>query len=215
MTRGRGWHGESGRHRQAALGIKSGRHKRPAKPRLGHIYYDTMGVRVRDIPTASGVDAGIAEVIQALNDAGFKTAQSMSGLKVDYTGKGAERYVPAGGYMAFWKDQITEDQVRQIHKAARKAGLYVDDGPVWFSEAAVVRTGVFKSGRTRTDIIQEANRLSGLHVGVPDFLERLPERDRIVKRLKQEEGGYIPDAQIRRNWKKFVKELTGKDVRVG
>ncbi len=210
----RGWHGEPGRHAQAARGIKSGRHKQAAKPSLGYVYHDTMGVRVRDVPAASGVDAAIAEVIQALNDAGFKTAQSMSGLKVDYTGKGEGRYSP-GGYMAFWKTDITEDQVRQIHRAARKAGMYVDDGPIWFSEAAVVRTGVFKSGRTRADLIEEANQLSGLRTGRPDFLERLPERDRILKRLKQEAGGYVSDAESTRMWEKFTKELTGKDVHVG
>ena len=209
MTRkGRGWHGEPGRHAQAARGIKT------AKAKPARIYYDIMGVRVSDTTHATGVDAGIAEVIQAVNDAGFTSAQSMSGLKADYTGKAAGRY-SADGYMAFWKSDITDAQARQIGEAARRAGMYRSDGDIYFSPAVIVRTGIFKSGKTRDDVMHEANDLSGLHVGVPDFLERLPERDRILKRLKREAGGYVSDAEITSMWKKFTKELTGKNVHVG
>lgn len=173
---------------------------------------DSMGVRTRDTTVAIGVDAAIAEVIQTVNEAGFETNQSMSGLKVDYPS--GKRY-SENGYLGFWKDELKPGQEEQIRRAARKAGLYTRDTDIYFSPAIVVRTGVLKSGKTQGDIRKEANALTGLKVGAPDFLERLPERDKIWDRLVEENGGPISQADIARRWERFTKALTGKTVRVG
>ena len=77
--------------------------------------YDELGVRVKDVPCCGKVDAGIADILQKINDAGFKTVQSMSGLKADYE-RAKDRYSP-NGYIAFFKSDNTPENLKKVIEA--------------------------------------------------------------------------------------------------
>lgn len=209
----RGWYGQSYRHSLAAKGIRTTIPQHLKK--MKGTYYDSLGVRVKEVELrdySTAIDAAIADVVKAVNDAGFESIQSMSGIKLDYL-RSMDRFSP-NGYIGFWKNDLKPGQEEQIKRAAEDAGLYAIESDIFFTPAISVRTGVLKSGKTHEDIIKEANKISGLKVGIPDFMERLPARDRALERLLKENGGYIPQHEIAGRWEKFTKALTGRDVSV-
>lgn len=177
----RGWHGEPARHADAARGIKTTKQKRNSARK---VYYDKLGVRVRDVPIAKGLDAGVADVVQAVNDAGFETSMSSSGLDADY--HRAADYVE--GWLLFWEKDVTDGQIEQIRQAAQKAGMRFEDGrdELWFDPSFRDRKG----------------RLVGERTGAIDV------------RIGAYKGEQVSDAEIVRRWKKFTRELTGRDVQV-
>lgn len=179
----------------------------------GEVYTDTLGVRVKDKPVAKGLDAGIADHVQTINDAGFTTIQSMSGLKEDYpTG---ERYSP-DGYMAFMRDDNSPEQLQQIREAAEAAGLPVKDSEIFFQPAVVVRTGMTNDGTPLETLRKQASQAADKQYpdarGTDAFMEEwLPFRDQELRRLEQEHGGRLEDdAAISKMWADFTAELTKK-----
>ncbi len=179
---GRGWHGEPRRHADAARGIKTAKQKRNSARK---VYYDKLGVRVRDVSIVKGLDAGVADVVQVVNDAGFKTNMSSSGLEVDY--RRATDYVE--GWLSFWEKDVTNEQIEQLRRAAQKAGMRFEDrtDELWFDPSFRDQKGRLVG--TRTGIV-------GVWIGAY-------------------KGEQVSDTEIVRRWKKFVKELTGRDVQVG
>jgi len=182
-----------------------------SKPRP--TYKDELGVTAADInvngKTIKGVDAGIASNLEDINNAGYKTMQSMSGLKSDYLGKGKERY-SANGYMAFAKSENTN--IEAIAKAAKKAGLeFQPNESTLFTPSVVVRTGITKDGTPLSKLLQDAGKTttntSGEFVYSP---ETYAARELAFKDLVKQHGGQISDAEIAKRWNIFSDELSGK-----
>lgn len=195
---------------------------------------DTLGVRVADAGEIKDVDAGIAGLIEDLNTAGFKTAQSMSGLKADYPS--GDRYSP-DGYIAWWEKDLTKEQVDAIKKAAKDAGLFFDDqGLLFFKPSIEVRVGVLKSGKHPQELMPTANELATqqmLKSGAikasdikessgavttrrikkypsgDKFSEWLELRDQILSDLEKQGGETISDSEIQSRWEAFHKALLG------
>ena len=182
-----------------------------AAEEIGETYIDEMGVRVKDVPLAKGVDAGIADHLQAINDAGFKTVQSMSGLKADYPS--GERY-SSNGYMAFMKDENDAKKLQRIRKAAEEAGLPVYDQDIFFQPALVVRTGLTNDGTPFGVLLEQANEKADAKF--PNARETdafvtdwWPYRNKIRDQLVEAHGGSLEDdAVIAKLWDDFTKNLT-------
>lgn len=196
---------------------------------LGNTYTDGLGVRVKDTTFAEGVDAGIADNLQRLNDAGFETNQSMSGLKEDY--EDSDRYSP-NGYMGFAKETLTPEKETQIQKAAEEAGLAIQTSDIFFSPSLVVRTGITNDGKSISDILQEAGVMAAKELGLEmemrtsqafpssppklslvdhtseEFSAWLDAREPIRSELKKKAGGQISNDEIRKRWDIFTTALT-------
>lgn len=199
----------------------------------GPYEYDELGVRVRETDYGK-IDAGIAEHIEDINDLGYKSVQSMSGLWEDYE-HAPDRY-SADGYIAFFKDELTDQQVAEIEEAAERAGLYVKHRPVFFAPAISVRVGVTQQGTSFHDLWllarQEANRIAVEEWGfdlkpskpsvvfpgerttpAPDFgddREAWSRWNRLQDEIKRElieEQGAPTDEIIKQRWDRFVEEL--------
>jgi hypothetical protein len=140
---------------------------------ISDVIEGSSGEKVRKITTNNGqsfdVDASIAPNVKAINDAGFTTAQSMSGMEEDYKGTKAEgRYSP-NGYLAFYKDDLTEDQQQQVISAAKDAGLEVKtDRKIFFQPAVSVRFAPTESGRGSEEVLAQAGTEAALELGAKE-----------------------------------------------
>jgi hypothetical protein len=140
---------------------------------ISDVIEGSSGEKVRSITTNNGqsfdVDASIAPNVKAINDAGFTTAQSMSGMEEDYKGTKAEgRYSP-NGYLAFYKDDLTEDQQQQVISAAKDAGLEVKtDRKIFFQPAVSVRFAPTESGRGSEEVLAQAGTEAALELGAKE-----------------------------------------------
>jgi hypothetical protein len=145
----------------------------PSVAPISDVIEGSSGEKVRNITTNSGqsfdVDASIAPNVKAINDAGFTTAQSMSGMEEDYKGTKAEgRYSP-NGYLAFYKDDLTKEQQQQVIKAAKDAGLEVKtDRYIFFQPAISVRFAPTESGRGSEEVLAQAGTEAALELGAKE-----------------------------------------------
>jgi len=144
------------------------------------------GEHVRMVTLNNGtefpVDASIASMIKRINDAGFESMQSMSGLKEDYIGtKGESRY-SSDGYVSFVAEKLSKKQIDRIAIAAKKAGLvFSDTGRVFGQKSIDVRTGVTESGKSEEDLLNAAGIAAAKSMGAKEDEIELPgTRDTIV-----------------------------------
>ena len=196
---------------------------------------DSLGVRVKDTTFAEGVDAAIADHLQALYDAGYIPVQSMSGIFEDYE-NAPTRYTP-DGYMAFTKYDLGHlDKIEQIRAAAKEAQLYFEEGEIFGSPSVIVRSGLTKEEVPFAIVLEEAGEraladmnLSPDELAAPreskffpgkmlksrpkdtaTFKEWLLLRDTIHKEIIAEHGGHITDEEIQSRWDTFTSILTGE-----
>lgn len=200
---------------------------------LENEYLDNMGVLVRDTSIAKGIDAGIADCIEKINKAGFKTCQSMSGLKRDYPS--GKRY-SGDGYIGFYKDDLKPGQGEQIRAAAKSAKLPIFDSAIFFAPALVVRVGITKNDESARDLLKKAGAMALQAMNLPpdkinperpsvahpgemsssspkddkDFMQWLKLRDQIDKELLEKSGGWIDEEEKVRRWQVFCDYLIGK-----
>lgn len=195
-----------------------------------------MGVRVADAKVAKGVDAGIADVLDAVNDAGYATVQSASGLDLDYPTP--ERRSNGGGYLAFWKKDLTEQQEKDIIAAAEKTGIVVDpNADIFLAPAITVRPAPADLYARKERVQEEAGKQAAEELGLPYemgpsvafpskqtvqtadwprgmFNKWLERRDAIMAERKatHKDVYVLNDAQVNRKWDDFVEALTGKPL---
>ena len=172
---------------------------------------DKLGVRVSKTGNEfDGVDAGIADVLESTNKMGYKSAQSMSGMNADYanSGRGGD------GYIAYFKKDLSDQQISDIEKAAKKAGLSFKiqdtkkgDLGLFLQDSVSVRTSVTRSGKSKDELLKEASKLAGVEIGkynAKEFLQRIDKRDIILEDLIKKNGGIDEsDKHIREMWEKF------------
>lgn len=159
------------------------------------------------IPGAGFVEAGIAHVLERLNELGYKTAQSASGLAADKEGR-----KPGGGYIAFFQKDLTEPQIEALCIAAEAAGLTFrrSDGKSMLHQPSVtVRTSMTKAGVSHGDL----QRIVWKELEDEYGEERPPERgDRYWERIAElvDEHGSMRDDNdlwIRGAWQRFIEAL--------
>ena len=116
---------------------------------------------VVDAKSWGWVDAGLCEVLEKINQAGYQSAQSCSGLKADHEHKETTR----GGYIAWFLDDLNEGQVRKIEVAASKAGLDFKVADLFFLPAVTVRADRLADGTREIEVREEATRVTNREWG--------------------------------------------------
>ncbi len=144
------------------------------------------------------VDATLAMPLKQINDAGFKSTQSHSGLKKDHHEH--PQYPTSGyvggrdtGYITFLRSNLTPEKEEKIVKAAKLANLSVEYDDIFFFPAITVRTNRMKSGKSSSNVLRQASVEAGLKVSSPDFMEKLEIRNKIYEQRFKENDGYLLD----------------------
>lgn len=99
--------------------------------------FEPREVTVREalIPGAGFVEAGIAHVIERLNELGMPPLQSSSGLSIDGS------VMPGRGYIAWLQSDLTPSQIVILQIAAEAAGLTASiEGQLLYQPDLVIRT---------------------------------------------------------------------------
>ncbi len=86
-----------------------------------------------------------------LNEAGYSTIQSASGLKADYPKEYSGTF-SHDGYLAFWHKDLNQKQMGDIIEAANVAGLAIEESAqIWQAPSVVVRTGLYRRLNKKTN----------------------------------------------------------------
>jgi hypothetical protein len=168
----------------------------------------------KNIPGIGGVDAGIADNIEALNNAGYKTAQSHSGFSADHPGRKYEQ-----GYIAFFKSNLDPEKISAIKTAAETSGLVWEEDEVFFQPSITIRTDKLKNGKSSFDYLKESNIESGLNKAhhednANEYMNILRKREEIIQRKIAEAGGYLQtsDQEAKAAFDEFTRQLTTKPI---
>ncbi|QOX62539.1 hypothetical protein FRZ06_03865 [Anoxybacterium hadale] len=163
------------------------------------------GTIVKKTSTAGEIDYSIANLVDGINKAGFKSVYSCSGLKKDHPNCEIK---PGGGYISFLIQDNDLDAITWIKNAAHRFSLSVEHTYINNKPALVVRIDKDKEGNSLTDRIRIANE-SGDHAS-GDFKNRpygafTKDLEDIIQRC----GGliYDTDEKIEAAWRKFCSML--------
>lgn len=181
------------------------------------------------------VDASLITTIQMLNDQGYKTGQSCSGLLADHPNY---RYVQddkhgrfvngecihfnkqgSGAYLTFWKPEAayadsrcTAEQIEDIRRIADEQGWIVEDTDIFFQPAIRLGLPHTYDGTGTREILHEANALTdqqnpGLYDS--DFLKWLEKRTPNEMEVEKWHGGVVlwTDDMILQRWQKLAQGL--------
>lgn len=162
------------------------------------------------------VDKSLAEPIKKLNNMGFQTIQSHSGIIKDHPGR--ENIDIHGGYIAINIPKDNLKQRQQVKEAAQKTGLTIEEGSAFFEPGLTVSIPETMSGDSHKEIIDVANEMFKKATG-KDMMEALAEdtkkavklREFFINKLKEQKGGdfwnQTTDEQRQEMWNKFADEL--------
>ena len=186
---------------------------------------DERGVKVKRVNMDGReveMDYEIADRIKAMNDDGYITFNSHSGISADHD----DPSDAGDGYIQFY-GYLDKERADKVKAAAAKAGMGVEERPnFYYGKTLVVRQSNAADGTSYDDIVQEANRKTYDKFDVPagdieagegwswlmdnkkdsaawDF------REKEIKKLYKKHGGYAQpdDASRTKSWDTFFDEL--------
>lgn len=171
------------------------------------------------------VDASLAPIIEALDDLGYETLQSDSGIRADHPGR--ESYRPTEGYISISIVEDDSDRVAAIRRAAERGGLVAGfntifgEGRTAFgAEGITVRMPYTNDGASKNQLRLRANEMFENRDGhsidfykggdIDIFIEKVSERNAIRRELAgQDHGGVFdaPDDRVFSMWQSFISAL--------
>ena len=180
------------------------------------------------------VDASLASHIETLNDDGYMTGQSCSGILADHPN---ERYVQTDelgryvegecimfnkqgshAYLTFWKPEAvgvqtnTAEQIEDIRRIAYGQGWIVQDTEIFFQPSIRLTLPRTYDGSSKEDIFSETReRMDRMYPGLyeRDFLDWLEKRSPVMVQVENEHGGVVlwSDDMIMARWDRLTREL--------
>ena len=112
------------------------------------------GTIIKNTKAEKEIDYSIAEIVEDLNDAGFVTKYSCSGIKKDHPLKDVKH---DGGYISFLYQENEAEALAFIKKIALKLNLTVEHSKISQNPALIVRIDKDKAGNSLSDRITIAN----------------------------------------------------------
>lgn len=196
--------------------------KEVAKPLESNTEIDNYGVKIKRVKIGEydnvPLDFEIADRVAKLNELGYETHNSHSGI-------GADHQKPSdagGGYLDF-EGSMSPEKKAAIERAAKKAGMGVHESrnPFYLRTDFVVRQSNTADGIKLEDVIEMANAETVSRYGLdPEnwvddasnrgiLSEALDYRGEAEKRIYEEHGGYAQpdDASRKESWDTFFREL--------
>lgn len=159
------------------------------------------GTVVKNTDTEQEIDYTIAEIIKKINQAGFQSNFSCSGLKKDHPIKDVKH---DGAYISFLQRDNDSEALNIIQSAALKLNLTVEQSRIDRDSALIVRIDKDNKGRSLSDRINMANEA----VKRLCFIGSEPHRGANTRDLEivlRRNGGllYDSDEKIEAVWRKF------------
>ena len=164
------------------------------------------------IPGAGYVEAGIAHVIERLNELGLPPMQSSSGLSVD-----AEGSKPGGGYIAWLQSDLTQDQIAVLRSAAEAARLsFKLGGMLLFQPDVTVRTEMTRAGVSVETLRKRALAQAKEAFGA-DYNDYGETFRTLWDELIAEHGGRLDDNDlwIQDAWRRFLEAVEAQVAQLG
>lgn len=165
------------------------------------------GTVVKDISIAKEVDYSIAEIVGNINQAGFKSIFSCSGLKKDHPLKDVKQ---DGAYISFLNQDNDTETLAFIRKAATHLDLTAEECRINRLPALLVRIDKDIKGNSLSDRIRIANESISY---VYSYNRKRPYGacTKDLEIILQQNGGlvYDTDEKIQAVWKKFEEILLG------
>lgn len=179
------------------------------------------------------VDTGIADFVKQINDIGYRTGQSCSGLLADHPNY---RYVQdsdtglyvkgecinynkqgSGTYLTFYKTYNNfnvnkPEQIDDIRDVAAKEGWIVEDTEIFGQPSVRLGLPYTYDGLGKREILHIANDITDrAYPGLKDtdFLQWLDYRNKEEKKVAQNHGGVVrwTDDMIKQRWQKLTHSL--------
>lgn len=159
------------------------------------------GTVIKNTRIAQDVDYSIADIVDKINKAGFKSQFSCSGLKKDHP---LTNVNPDGAYISFLYEENTAKALTLIEKAAMSLDMTVKYCKISRNPALIVRIDKDKAGKSMYDRIIAANQNANYRHSSDfgnSFGACTKDLDAIIKR----NGGliYDTDEKLETAWKKF------------
>jgi hypothetical protein len=184
-------------------------HEFKPDPKQINIPYDgqlsKQGTVVKCTRTSDDVDYSIAAVVEKINQAGFKSKFSCSGLKKDHPFKSVN---PDGAYISFLYEENDARALTLIEKAAMSLNMTVEYCRMSRKPAVIVRIDKDRTGHSLSDRIRMAGKEIADRCGITirnSFGADTKDLQTIIKR----NGGliYDTDEKIETVWNQFVNVL--------
>ncbi len=159
------------------------------------------GTVIKDNDPEQEIDYTISEMIRKINQAGYRSKFSCSGLEKDHPFKGVKH---DGGYISFLHKDNDSKAMNIIRNAASKLNMTVEQSRINQNDALVVRIDKDRTGRSLSDRIHLANEaVRKIYGGGSDQPYGAYTSD--LEAVLNRNGGlvYDCDEKIEAVWKKF------------
>lgn len=186
---------------------------------------DDYGVKIKRVQIGEGIvplDYEIADRIAKLNELGFKTYNSHSGIAADHehAGDGGDGYIQFSG-------AIDDAKISAIRDAAKKAGMGVrGETNMFYGPTLTVRQSNTADGLDLETVVKMANERTAKRYKLPEkgwvdaatkkgnLGEVLDYRSKAEKRIYVAHGGYAQpdDAARKQSWDIFFSELGAEKI---
>ena len=169
------------------------------------------GTVIKSTKTAEEVDYSIAEIVEKINNAGFISKFSCSGLKKDHPLIDVK---PDGAYISFLYQDNEAKALNLIEKAAAILDMTVEYCKMSRSSALVVRIDKDKAGHSLSERIRIAAKNVNSRIG-EDLRGSFGACTEDLEAVTRKNGGliYDTDEKIETVWKKFGNMLLSLNCR--
>lgn len=163
------------------------------------------GTIVKHTRNAGEIDYSIASIVDTINDAGFRSIYSCSGLKKDHPNRDIRA---DGGYISFLIRDNDMDAIAWIKNVANRLNLTVEHMTIRKSPALMIRIDKDKEGNSLMDRIRIANGSMG-EVWEDEKKRPNGAYTKDIEAIIERAGGllYDTDEKIEAVWKKFCSML--------
>lgn len=135
------------------------------------------GTVIKNTDTEQEIDYTIAEMIKKINQAGFQSKFSCSGLKKDHPVKDVKH---DGAYISFLHRENDGEALNLIESVASRLNMTVESGTIGQHAALIVRIDKDREGRSLSERIHMANEAV---------------KKRYCTGIKQQQGAYTSDLE--------------------
>lgn len=158
------------------------------------------GTIIKDLDAVREIDYSISEIVERINNAGFRSVFSCSGLKKDHPYKDVNR---DGAYIGFLYQDNDLKALTLIRRVADRLNLTVEQCILNNRLALVVRIDKDKAGNSLTDRIRMANEARTVYCS--SFKQPQGAGTKDLEAIIKKSGGliYDSDEKIETVWKKF------------
>ena len=160
------------------------------------------GTVIKNTKFAEEIDYSIADIVEKINKAGFKSKFSCSGLKKDHPFKDVNY---DGGYISFFHHENNLEALAFIEETAKSLRLTAEYCSISRLPALVIRIDKDNAGNSLADRIRLVNERKNGNISYESSKESFGAFTKDLDTMIKKNGGliYDSDEKIESVWKRF------------